>query len=323
MYKRQDKNGLIDLSVDLSFPPYQVLWPHDSSLVGLKADNLLAGEYKIEVTDNYGESKIMNFSIEEPDELNVTLISVENTLCADSKDGNVDLYVSGGTGSYYYDWNDLSIPQIKNPSLGQGSYELKVSDMNGCFDTVNLEIESPDSLEMIKYGFLNDTSNMCEGELSVITSGGVSPYSYFTDGEINSFENTFENLCKGIIDITVKDANGCELTDSFEIKAPDIHEAINSVDDILSYFIFYPNPSDKFILAEFNLLNNKLLGVSIVDATSKIMQLVKIGENQSNSYKIAINTSHFTSGTYYLNVKTSHGISSKQFQVYHLSLIHI
>ena len=312
-----DKNGLIDLNIDLSFPPYQVLWTHDSLLVDSKADNLEAGKYKIEVTDNYGESKTMNFSIEEPDQLNATLISVENTVCADSKDGNVDLYVSGGTGSYYYDWNDFSIPQIKNPALGQGIYELKVSDMNGCFDTVNVEIESPDSLDIFKSSFLNDTSNMCEGELSVIASGGVSPYTYFIDGEINTLENTFENLCKGIIEITVKDAKGCELTNSYEIEAPDISETINSTDDILSYFIFYPNPADKFILAEFNLLNPKLLGVSIVDATGKLIQLVKIGENQSNSYKIAINTSHFTSGTYYLNVKTSQGISSKQFQVYH------
>lgn len=312
-----DSNGLIDLNIDLSFPPYKVLWTHDSLLDESKASNLEAGKYKIEVTDNYGISKTMNFSIEEPDQLNATLISVENTLCADSKDGSVDLYITGGTGSYYYDWNDYTIPQIKNPSLGKGIYELKVSDMNGCKDTVFVEIESPDSLEMFKSSFLNDTSNTCEGELTIIASGGVSPYTYIFDGEVNILENTFENLCKGIIDITVKDAKGCELTNSYEIEAPDISETINSSDDILSYFIFYPNPADKFIMAEFNLFNSELLGVSVVDANGKLIQLIKIGENQSNSYKIAINTSHVSNGTYYLNIKTSQGISSEQFQVYH------
>ena len=312
-----DKNGLIDLNIDLSFPPYKVSWTHDSLLVEPKASNLEAGKYKIEVTDNYGESKTMNFSIEEPDQLNATVISVEDTRCADSKDGNVDLYVSGGTGSYYYDWNNYSIPQIKSPALGQGIYELRVSDMNGCKDTLNIEIESPDSLNMVQSSSLNDTSNTCEGELTIIASGGVSPYTYFIDGEINALENIFENLCKGIIDITVKDAKGCEIIDSYEIEAPEISETINSVDDILSSFKFYPNPADKFILAEFNLPNPILQGVSRVDASGKLIQLIKVGENQSNSYKIAINTSHVTSGTYYLNIKTSQGISSKQFQVYH------
>ena len=180
---------------------YKVLWTHDSLLDESKASNLEAGKYKIEVTDNYGISKTMNFSIEEPDPLNATLISVENTLCADSKDGSVDLYITGGTGSYYYDWNDYTIPQIKNPSLGKGIYELKVSDMNGCKDTVFVEIESPDSLKMFKSSFLNDTSNTCEGELTIIASGGVSPYTYIFDGEVNILENTFENLCKGIIKV--------------------------------------------------------------------------------------------------------------------------
>jgi hypothetical protein len=64
-------------------------------------------------------------------------------------------------------------------------------------------------------------------------------------------------------------------------------------------------------------LNSELLGISIVDASGKLIQLINIGENQSNAYKVAINTSHVTSGTYYLNIKTSQGASSKQFQVYH------
>lgn len=312
-----DSNGSIGLDVELSFPPYEVLWIHDSSKVGQNVSNLKAGNYKVEVTDKYGISKGMNFSIIEPNELIATPISVENTSCADSKDGNVDLDISGGTGSYYYNWNDSRVPSIKNPPLGKGTYELWVSDMNGCRDTVSISIESPDTLIMQKLSFLNDTSNTCEGEITVTTSGGVQPYTYYSEGEINAFENTFENLCKGDIEITVKDANGCEISNTYEIEAPDQIENINSSLDIVSNFIFYPNPADKFITADFTLTNSDLIGASILDAGGKLIQLINIGQNYSESYKIILNTSQFANGIYYLNVKTSEGVSSKQFQVYH------
>ena len=312
-----DSNGFIDLDIDLSFPPYQILWTHDSLLNDSKASNLGAGNYKIEVTDNYGVSKAMNFSITEPDKLEATLISVENTLCSDSKDGNIDLNVSGGTGSYYFDWNDNTIPKIKNPSLGKGLYELEVSDMNGCYDTVIVEIESPDSLYMLKSSFLDDTSNSCEGEITVMSFGGVSPYTYFFDGVINPLENTFENLCKGQYDVTVKDANGCELTNTYEVKAPDLIESINSSDKILSNFMFYPNPADEFIIAEFNLLEPEFISLSVLDASGKLIQLINVRETKSELYKIVINTSRFSKGIYYLNIRTIRGIASQRFQVYH------
>ena len=312
-----DSNGLIDLDVELSFPPYEVLWIHDSSIVDQNVSNLEAGNYKVEVTDKYGITTGMNFSIVEPNDLIVTPISIENTSCADSRDGNVDLDITGGTGSYYYDWNDSRIPSIKNPPLSKGEYELWVSDMNGCRDTAFITIESPDSLTMYTSNFLNDTLNTCEGAITVTTSGGILPYTYYSEGEINPFENTFEKLCEGEIEITVQDANGCELTNTYEIEAPDQIENINSPLDIFSNFIFYPNPADKFITAEFTLLNPEVIGASIVDASGKLIQLINMGQNYSDDFKIVLNTSHFANGIYYLNVKTSMGISSKQFQVYH------
>ena len=312
-----DSNGLIDLNIALTFPPYEVRWMHDSSEVNTKISNLSAGSYKIEVTDNYGASKGMNLTITEPSELIVTPISVQNTSCADSKDGEVDLDISGGTGSYYYDWNDSRIPSIKSPPLGKGSYQVRVSDMNGCFDTASVTIESPDSLKMYESNIIDDTSNTCNGELTVFASGGINPYTYFTEGEINPLGNTFQELCKGELNVTVKDANGCELTRAYEIDAPDVVESINSSKITLSNFVFYPNPADNFITAEFTLPNPENINISVTDARGKLLQLIEVQENQIDSYKIALNTSHLANGIYYLNVKTSKGISSKHFQVYH------
>ena len=312
-----DSDGLIDLEVELSFPPYEILWAHDSSLVDQSVSALKAGNYKVEVTDKYGITTGMNFSIVEPNEIIVTPLSVENTSCADSRDGNVNLDISGGTGNYYYDWNDSRVPSIKNPPLSEGEYELWVSDMNGCRDTVLITIESPDSLTMQKSYFLNDTSNTCEGKLTVTVAGGVSPYTYYSDGEFNSLENVFEKLCKGQFDITVRDAKGCELTNTYEIEAPDEVENISSYLDILSNFICYPSPADKYTIVEFTLLSSEVIGANIVDASGKLIQLINIGQNYSDDFKIVLNTSHLASGIYYFNIRTTMGDFSKQFQVYH------
>jgi hypothetical protein len=312
-----DSNGVIDLNIQLSYPPYEVLWTHDSSQVETGIFDLKAGSYKIEVTDKYGISKHMNFAITEPNELNADLLAVQDATCADTQDGSIDLDVSGGNGSYYYKWNDPKIPNIKNPYLSQGNYQLEVSDLNGCRDSVFVIIESPDSLSLFKSTYLNDTSNTCEGELTVDARGGIGPYMYFSGGELNVFDNVFDNLCKGLIDITVEDANGCELTKTYEIKSPEISETINSSTDLLSDFTFYPNPSDVFVTAEFSLPAPQNISISILDAGGKLIQIINVTKSQSDVYKIVLNTSQFSNGNYYLNVNTNQGISSKQFQVYH------
>jgi hypothetical protein len=259
----------------------------------------------------------MNFAITEPNELNADLLAVQDATCADTQDGSIDLDVSGGNGSYYYKWNDPKIPNIKNPYLSQGNYQLEVSDLNGCRDSVFVIIESPDSLSLFKSTYLNDTSNTCEGELTVDARGGIGPYMYFSGGELNVFDNVFDNLCKGLIDITVEDANGCELTKTYEIKSPEISETINSSTDLLSDFTFYPNPSDVFVTAEFSLPAPQNISISILDAGGKLIQIINVSKSQSDVYKIVLNTSQFSNGNYYLNVNTNQGISSKQFQVYH------
>lgn len=312
-----DNNGEIDLSVDLGFPPYNLSWFHDSTLTTELADSLTAGNYNVEIVDKYGISRLMNFSITEPNELKADLISLENTSCADSKNGSVTLDVSGGTGGYSYDWGNPLIPAIENPQLAAGHYELKVSDMNGCIDTVLVNIEAPDTLKMYKGSIVNDTNLVCDGEITVIAAGGVGPYIYSSNGGFTQSDNSFSGLCKGEYEVTIEDANGCELSQTYEIEAPEVSQSTNSTIEMLSEFKFYPNPANDYIIAEFIPLEAEELQITVVDVHGKLLQNVQQGQMGTEVYKLVLITSQYKPGTYFLNISNSQGMTSNQFQVYH------
>ncbi len=312
-----DENGEIALSVELGFPPYNVKWYHDSDLTLTMADSLMAGSYYIEITDKYDISRIMNFSIAEPSKLSVDVISLENNSCADSKNGNATLDVTGGSGSYYYDWGNPLIPTIESPQLRAGYYELKVSDINGCYDTVFIDIGAPDTLKMFKGIVINDTNNVCDGELTVVSSGGISPYQYAFSGGFYQPDNTFNDLCKGDYEITLEDANGCELTQTFEIEAPESIDSTNSTNNIVSEFQFFPIPAHDYITAQFKLIDIDELKMSVVDVNGKLIQRIENIQSASDSYKVILNVSQFKSGNYFFNISNSKGLTCNQFQVYH------
>jgi hypothetical protein len=57
----------------------------------------------------------------------------------------------------------------------------------------------------------------CDGEISIVASGGVAPYSYSIDGGVFGALTTFENLCSGIHIITVKDSEGNEGSKAIDV----------------------------------------------------------------------------------------------------------
>lgn len=313
----EEDNGKIDLDITAGFPPFDISWFHDSSLVDNVADSLKAGDYNIQVVDKYGIKSSMNFSLTQPTELVADLISLENTTCAGIKDGDVSLDVSGGAGFYYYNWSDPTLPSIANPALGAGAYTLEVSDPNGCVDSISFEIESPDSIKIFEGSRYADSLNTCEGELTVIARGGVEPYLYSWNDGIDQTDNTFSGLCVGDYLLKVTDANGCEMTESFEIEAPEVVESTNTSAEIVKEFIFYPNPANEYLIAEFKANSSVEMDITVLDVNGRLIQRLFADQVDLDSYKILINTTTLKIGNYFLNITSREGNSSYQFEVYH------
>src|SRR5690554_8199250 len=95
---------------------------------------------------------------------------------------------------------------------------LPISLNRSVTDTIT--ITSPDELlSNIEYNDISCNSNI-DGSATVNPSGGVVPYSVlWSTGDTG---NSISNLIAGQYSVTITDANGCEVTEDFNIIEPDV-----------------------------------------------------------------------------------------------------
>jgi gliding motility-associated-like protein len=116
------------------------------------ADSLYVGNYTVVITDNFGCTITLNTTVNQPDSLYISLtsgvyISGTNISTFGNDDGAINAEVYGGTSTYSYVWSTGSTTEdISN--LTVGSYNLIVTDQNGCIAISTLQLTQPGILEM-------------------------------------------------------------------------------------------------------------------------------------------------------------------------------
>lgn len=133
--------------------------------------------------------------------------------CFGSKDGSIDLTVTGGTPPYTYEWSNGASTQDLT-GLSAGYYRVGVSDNYGGFGEAEITLEQPERLvgSAVAYEYPNEFNISCHscfnGSIDASASGGVMPYSFlWQDGT-----TTEDRSGLGARDYTatVTDANECE-----------------------------------------------------------------------------------------------------------------
>ena len=149
-------NGSITLTPFGGTPPYKYFWANGNILNNISS--ISAGNYGVTITDTNGCNLKTSFNLGEPNALNITLDSIRDVYCKDSKDGVIAVNVSGGKGAYKYTWSngDTSKTLLGVPN---GNYKLLVKDTNNCSASANYTI--------------NYTRENCEDE--VFVPQGFSP----------------------------------------------------------------------------------------------------------------------------------------------------
>jgi hypothetical protein len=179
--------------------------------------NLQPGEYTITVYDASECMATATYTIVAPPAFFVTGV-VTHDLCSNNS-GAIDITITGGLAPYQYLWNTSeSTEDISN--LAAGSYNVVVTDAAGCTATANFVVNGGADPIKITLDLLRNVR--CYGGntglIYTSTTGGTAPYTYlWSNGDTNSFT---ENLSAGNYSLTVTDANGCVLTESFDIFQP-------------------------------------------------------------------------------------------------------
>lgn len=147
-------------------------------------------------------------------------LTITNVSCGGDADGAATINLSGA-GPYTYSWSTGATGTNSITGLTVGSYNVTVTAPDGCQKTFDFTITEPEPL-ILEIEDINN--NQCfgynDGSAEISASGGATPYSYEVNGE-SGFGSFLTGLTAGEYTVVVTDANGCEVTTTFEITQPD------------------------------------------------------------------------------------------------------
>ena len=209
--------------------PYTYQWNDPASTANDTVTGLCPNIYGLVVTDSLGCTGTGSTVITEPQPLTLT-DTVTSITCGGFCDGIAGVLVQGGTAPYDYLWDD-SLAQT-NPfitGLCAGTYQVIVTDANGCTDSVSMTIIEPAVLDAAVSVTNPSCGGVCDGEAYVTPTGGTPGYNILW---LPNFEitDTITALCAGEYTVVVADAAGCVDSTTVNLTEPPILTADISIE---------------------------------------------------------------------------------------------
>ena len=213
--------GTIDVLTQGGTAPYGFSWSSGQNTEDLTGLN--TGSYTLTVTDFNGCTANITRTITQPTVVGQSGI-IDDVNCRFGADGNVNVTPFGGVQPYSYSWsNGQTGEDLSN--VVAGTYNLTVTDFNGCISTVPYTIAQPATLPSVN---LTQSSVSCHGGanggISNAVAGGTPGYTFvWSDG--NNFQlpygsQNLTNIPAGTYGLTMTDANGCSVSSSVTVTQP-------------------------------------------------------------------------------------------------------
>lgn len=214
-------DGSANVSVTGGHSPYSYLWNSVPPQTSSSASNLSSGVYQVLITDSSGCVDSVSVLIPQPsDSIDVSVLAVNDVSCRGGNDGSIVVSSTGGLLPHTYEWNTTPVQMGDSISnLPVGTYNVTVTDANGCSMVKSVEVEEPLRLNSTVFSRQDVSCYGAEdGIVDVNVSGGTPPYSFvWSHGASTS---TLNNLSGGTYTLTVTDANGCSDSLSETIAEP-------------------------------------------------------------------------------------------------------
>lgn len=203
-------------------PPFTYLWDDPSGQTDSIASGLCAGLYTATITDDNGCVAVNQITLTEPDPIGLSLLIIDNGTCAGNCDGSITVIPSGGTIPFTYLWDDpLAQTTAAAIDLCAGTYNVQVTDANGCTDFTSGTVNNPVGLTATATGTDVSCNGVCDGSAYVTPVGGTAPFTYLWDDPAGQVTDTAVGLCAGSYTVTVTDINGCDFIAPVTISEPD------------------------------------------------------------------------------------------------------
>ncbi|WP_149244350.1 SprB repeat-containing protein [Dyadobacter sp. 32] len=184
--------------------------------------SLPAGALTLTLKDANGCKATVSGEILQGADIIVTASNSGTVSCYGGNNGQVTATASGGTGQLKYAIDGTNfITASTFTSLTAGSYQVTVSDINGC-KKVSAPVIVAQATQIIP--LITKSEVKCfsgnDGTVTVSASGGTGAYSYSKDAVNFQATGAFAGLVAGDYVFSVKDANSCVRTINASITQP-------------------------------------------------------------------------------------------------------
>jgi gliding motility-associated-like protein len=229
-------NGSISISISPNPAGTTILWSNNDTTAAI--NGLPGGDYTVTVTNGVTCSAEETFTVPDNSAAPVLGGSTTDILCFGENTGAIDLTVNGGTAPLDIIWTPAVPGNPQNlANLAAGNYSVVVSDAAGCSAAASFTISEPASAVQVACLQVNSASmpGANDGSGSVTIGGGTAPYTVTwspggSQGNVAAGVFTINSLTDELYDVTVTDANGCEVICDFEITAITCLTALGTMD---------------------------------------------------------------------------------------------
>ncbi len=217
-----ETNGAIEITPSGGTLPYTYSIDNGFSYQASNAFlNLSKGLYNLLVKDNRGCSFSVSTNIIEPSLLSPTIVSSQNIKCFGENTGSISVAGIGGAAPYLYSLDGI-VYQASGvfSNLIAGNYQARVKDDYGCVRSVNVPLTQPLAPLTATYTMTPvQCKGNADGKIETTVIGGTQPYSYAWLG-LSETTSTIEGLVAKTYQLTITDAQGCQLLKSIEVTEP-------------------------------------------------------------------------------------------------------
>ncbi len=212
-------DGAIDITPSGGQTPYTFTW--DSGQTTEDLSGITAGTYTVSMQDQQGCVISESITVNDANEIIISSNAISNEIC-NTDNGSIDINVTGGTGSYGYQWsNGQATQNISN--LTAGTYTIDVVDGNGCTASNSFTIVN-DVSNCSAYCYITLEANTINdedcgsgnGAIDINVLNATGPVTYTWDNGATTED--ISNLSAGSYTITVTDANNCSTTATYQVS---------------------------------------------------------------------------------------------------------
>ncbi len=286
-----DNDGTTTAGISGGTPPFSFQWDSNANnQTSQTAVNLTAGSYTVTVTDDNGCTVSGTATVTQPTALQLSITN-EDIACFGNNTGTADLQIIGGSLPYQsINWvgpNSFTATTEDISNLYAGTYNVVVTDANGCIATNSIIINQPPTGIMSSMSPPDTICNAsASGIASVTVSGGTGPFIYNWSNGAN--ESLITNLSDGTYYVTITDNGNCTFVDTAYIVETEVisislsqvgalchdgNEGSATIDAIfsggantpLSNYTYTWNSSGQNTLTASNLIGGQTYTVTVTD----------------------------------------------------------